>query len=74
MRWMLLALLILWEIWSREVRWRDAWSFVLRAAPLSLLASLWWIVPAAVQSRYGIDFLESGLAVVEEFQLIGRES
>ena len=28
-----------------------------RAVPLTALASLWWVVPACVQSSYGIDFL-----------------
>ena len=58
--WLLPAvgLLLLWEAWTRAVTWRAVGDFVLRAAPLSLVASLWWVAPALVQSRYGIDFLQ----------------
>ena len=57
--WMLLgpALLLIFEPLLTPVSWRQVGAFVLRAAPLTLLASLWWIVPAYVQSSYGIDFL-----------------
>jgi arabinofuranan 3-O-arabinosyltransferase len=58
--WMLvgpLALLI-YEPLIGTVRWRDSWAFVVRMGVLGLLASLWWIVPLALSSRYGIDFLQ----------------
>jgi arabinofuranan 3-O-arabinosyltransferase len=58
--WMLvgpLALLI-YEPLIGTVRWRDSWAFVVRMGVFGLLASLWWIVPLALSSRYGIDFLQ----------------
>ncbi len=36
---------------------RPVASFAWRAALLSLLASLWWIVPVLAQARYGADYL-----------------
>jgi hypothetical protein len=58
--WMLvgpLALLI-YEPLIGTVRWRDSAGFVLRVGVLGLLASMWWIVPLALSSAYGIDFLQ----------------
>jgi arabinofuranan 3-O-arabinosyltransferase len=57
--WMLLGpvLLLLYELWFTPIGWSAARAFLIRAAPLTLLASIWWIVPAYVQSSYGIDFL-----------------
>ncbi len=57
--WVLLgpALLILYEAGSGAVGWRDAGRFLLRALPLTVLASAWWIAPILVQVRYGVDFL-----------------
>jgi arabinofuranan 3-O-arabinosyltransferase len=57
--WMLLGpvLLLLYELLFTRVGRRAGWAFVLRAAPLTLLASVWWVVPAYVQSSYGINFL-----------------
>ena len=52
-----LALLI-YEPLIGTVRWRDSWAFLVRMGVLGLLASLWWIVPLALSSRYGIDFLQ----------------
>lgn len=58
--WMLVGPLVLmiYEPWVGTVRWRDAGGFLLRAGILSLLASLWWIVPVLVHVQYGIDFLQ----------------
>ncbi|HEX3316751.1 MAG TPA: alpha-(1-_3)-arabinofuranosyltransferase family protein [Solirubrobacteraceae bacterium] len=36
---------------------RDVWAFSWRATTCALLASAWWIVPVALQSSYGGDFL-----------------
>src|SRR4051794_20332800 len=58
--WMLvgpLALLV-YEPLIRNVEWRDCWAFVWRMGALGLLASLWWIVPLGLGSKYGIDFLQ----------------
>ena len=57
--WMLLgpALLLLYEIAFTRIGWRQARGFVWRSLLTTLLTSLWWIVPAYVQSSYGIDFL-----------------
>lgn len=58
--WMLVGPLVLlvYEVVVRAVGWRHAWRFLLRAAGLSVLASLWWIVPLLVHARYGVDFLQ----------------
>ncbi|HYI80545.1 MAG TPA: alpha-(1-_3)-arabinofuranosyltransferase family protein [Thermoleophilaceae bacterium] len=57
--WVLLgpALLILYEAGSGAVGWRNVGRFLLRALPLTALASAWWIAPILVQVRYGVDFL-----------------
>ena len=34
-----------------------AWSFAWRASACALAGSLWWLVPVALQSLYGSDFL-----------------
>ena len=57
--WVLLgpALLVVYEAGSGAVAWRDAGRFLLRALPLTALASAWWIAPILVQVGYGADFL-----------------
>jgi hypothetical protein len=57
--WMLLgpALLLLYELWFGGISRRTCWTFVLRTVPLTVALSLWWIVPAYVQSSYGVGFL-----------------
>ncbi len=35
-----------------------AGGFLLRTLPLTVLVSLWWLVPVYVQNSYGIDFLK----------------
>jgi arabinofuranan 3-O-arabinosyltransferase len=57
--WMLLgpALLLLYEVLYTQVQSRQVRAFLLRAAPLTVLASVWWLIPTYVQSSYGIDFL-----------------
>ncbi|HZN87710.1 MAG TPA: alpha-(1-_3)-arabinofuranosyltransferase family protein [Thermoleophilaceae bacterium] len=57
--WILLApiLLAAYEAAFGPVRWRDVGAFAVRAAPLAVLASLWWIVPVAAHARYGLNFL-----------------
>lgn len=57
--WMLLgpALLLAYEVRFTPIEWRDARAFVVRAIPLTVLTSLWWLIPAYVQSVHGIDFL-----------------
>ena len=58
--WMLFGplVLILYEPAIGNVRWRDAGGFLARLGVLSVLASLWWIVPVLVHVRFGIDFLQ----------------
>jgi arabinofuranan 3-O-arabinosyltransferase len=58
--WMLVGplVLLIYEPAIGNVRWRAAWRFLVRVGILSLLASLWWIVPLLVHVRYGIDFLQ----------------
>jgi arabinofuranan 3-O-arabinosyltransferase len=51
------ALLIAYEVGLVGIPVRDAGRFLLRALPLTALASAWWIVPVLVQVGYGVDFL-----------------
>jgi uncharacterized protein DUF3367 len=51
------ALLIVYEVCFVGLAWRDAGRFLIRALPLTLLASAWWIAPILVQVGYGVDFL-----------------
>ncbi|HET9101944.1 MAG TPA: alpha-(1-_3)-arabinofuranosyltransferase family protein [Solirubrobacteraceae bacterium] len=57
--WMLVgpALLLLYEWAQGAVDGAAVGRFLLRAVPLTALASLWWVIPAYVQSAYGINFL-----------------
>ena len=57
--WMLLGpvLLALYEWGSGAVARRELGAFCVRVVPLTALASLWWVVPAWIQSSYGISFL-----------------
>jgi arabinofuranan 3-O-arabinosyltransferase len=58
--WMLVGPLVLlaYEPLTRAVAWRDSGVFLVRAGLLSLLASLWWIVPLLIHAGYGVDFLQ----------------
>src|SRR5439155_20845040 len=58
--WVLLgpALLLLYEAAVVRVPWRSAARFTVRAGVATLAVSLWWIVPALTQARYGVDFLK----------------
>src|SRR3954452_7651532 len=40
------------------VPWSAAWSFTWRTALAGLVASLWWVLPLLVQSKYGVAFLQ----------------
>ena len=57
--WMLLGpvLLALYEWGTGAVGRRQVVAFGVRVVPLTVLASLWWVVPAWIQSSYGISFL-----------------
>lgn len=57
--WILLgpALLVAYEMGYGGLRRRDALAFLGRVAPLSVLASLWWLMPVAVHARYGLNLL-----------------
>ncbi|HEY7630376.1 MAG TPA: alpha-(1-_3)-arabinofuranosyltransferase family protein, partial [Thermoleophilaceae bacterium] len=50
-------LLLLYEPLVLGVPWSAVRGFCLRAAPLALLASLWWIFPVLVAAKYGLNFL-----------------
>ena len=56
---MLLApvMLLVYESAFAGVPPSAARGFALRAVPATLLVSLWWLIPAYVQSSYGTDFL-----------------
>ena len=51
------ALLLLYEVVYLRAAWPATRAFALKAAPLTLFVSLWWLVPAWVQASYGTDFL-----------------
>ena len=51
------VLLVIYEVVVLGARWVAAWSLAWRTAVASLVASAWWIVPVAVQARYGGNFL-----------------
>ena len=51
------ALLVLYELVVLRTSPAAVRAFVLRAVPLSLLASLWWVVATGVHASYGFDFL-----------------
>ena len=57
--WMLLgpALLLLYEWRVVGVSRRRVVAFLLRTSPLTVLVSLWWLIPVFVQTSYGVDFL-----------------
>ena len=38
--------------------WSNAFRFSLRAVVCVVVASLWWVVPVLLQTRYGADFLK----------------
>ncbi|UGS37414.1 hypothetical protein DSM104329_03830 [Capillimicrobium parvum] len=50
-------LLLLYEPALRLAPWRAAWTFTWRTALLGAITSLWWVVPLAVQSKWGLPFL-----------------
>ena len=52
------AALLIYEPAMGHVSWHAARAFVIRAAALSLLVSLWWLLDLLVQARYGINFLQ----------------
>jgi len=49
-------LLALYEPLLGGVAWRAVGAFAWRASALTIVASLWWLVPVLVQVRYGVDF------------------
>ncbi|MGH2892056.1 MAG: alpha-(1-_3)-arabinofuranosyltransferase domain-containing protein, partial [Solirubrobacteraceae bacterium] len=51
------ALLLVYEVAVTEVTVPDARAFLVRTLPLAVLLSLWWVIPAYVQSAYGVNFL-----------------
>ena len=57
--WTMLAAVALsaYQLLIRHTDWRRAWAFWWRAGLCSLATNLWWLVPVALQSRYGADFL-----------------
>lgn len=51
------VLLALYEPALGMVAWRDARAFAWRTLVVGFVCSLWWIVPLAIQARYGLAFL-----------------
>src|SRR4051794_2367675 len=51
-------LLLVYEPALGLVPWRVARAFAWRAALLGVVTSLWWLLPLAVQARYGLPFLQ----------------
>jgi arabinofuranan 3-O-arabinosyltransferase len=52
------VLLVLYEVAIGDATASAAWSLTWRTALATGLASVWWVVPLAVQSRYGVNFLQ----------------
>lgn len=74
------ALLVLYEWLVLERTWSGVWSFSWRTALCAVVASLWWVVPVALHSRYGGNFLSfleqpsaiwSTTSVSESLRLLG---
>lgn len=57
--WLLAPMIILaaYEVLVQDVRRGAVWSFFWRSTITCALANAWWLVPVAIQSRYGADFL-----------------
>ncbi|MGP0048932.1 MAG: alpha-(1-_3)-arabinofuranosyltransferase family protein [Solirubrobacteraceae bacterium] len=57
--WMLIGpgLLVFYEPLVAGIGWPQVRAFLVRTLPLTALVSVWWVVPAYVQSSWGIDFL-----------------
>ncbi|MCW3040259.1 MAG: hypothetical protein JWM31_2164, partial [Solirubrobacterales bacterium] len=51
------ALLLVYEVLWGGVDRRDVLRWLLRLTPIALVVNLWWLLPLAVHSRYGLDFL-----------------
>lgn len=51
------AALIAYELAVGDAPRRAASAFLARAAPLTVAASAWWLVPVAIQVTHGVDFL-----------------
>jgi arabinofuranan 3-O-arabinosyltransferase len=81
--WVVLAVpgLLVYEVLVvRSVNWGEAGAFALRAAACSVITSLWWLVPALLQSRYGtnpLPFTEQPIGILatpsvsESLRLLG---
>ncbi len=74
------VLLAVYEVALREVPVRDVTAFAWRALLTTSAASIWWIVPLLVQSRYGLDFLQyteqigaiwASTSITESLRLMG---
>jgi len=52
------VVLMIYEPVMGHVGWRPVGGFLARAAVLSLLVSLWWILALLAQARFGINFLQ----------------
>jgi hypothetical protein len=51
-------LLVLFELLTSAMPPRAAFAFAWRCAVATVAASLWWVLPLLVQSRYGLNFLQ----------------
>jgi arabinofuranan 3-O-arabinosyltransferase len=74
------ALLVLYEACVLERTAADVRAFAWRTALCSIVASAWWLIPVALQSRYGGNFLSfleqpsaiwSTTSVSESLRLLG---
>lgn len=72
--------MVLYEPVTGAAPWAAARRFGLRTLGAVVLASLWWLAPAAAQSAYGVDFLSftepagaiwSTTSLTESFRLMG---
>jgi hypothetical protein len=51
------ALLVLYELWLRDVRWPALRSLLTRLVPLALVANIWWLIPLLLAGRGAPNFL-----------------
>jgi len=64
----------LWIVWSwliaRETDWKRTLGTAAKIGGLTLLVSLWWIIPLGIERNYGINLLKT----TETVETVARTS